>query len=86
MSTQPSIPDAQSVTEYVADGARIAAIVLVWGVISAFFTYGVSEIGGHGSLFATFGPQVGAALALTGLLNAVLYVLYRSIDYWHRYE
>jgi membrane associated rhomboid family serine protease len=86
MSTKPSIPDAQSVPEYVADGARIAAIVLVWGVIAAFFTHGVSEIGGPGSLFETFGPQVGAALALAGLLNAVLYVFYRSIDYWHQYE
>ncbi|MFT4946529.1 MAG: hypothetical protein ACI8TL_000765 [Natronomonas sp.] len=74
-----------SVSAYVADGARIGAILLVWSVIAAFFTYGVSEIGGTGSLFAVVGPQIGALVALTGVLNALLFVLYRSIDYWHQY-
>jgi len=82
--TLPSIPDPHSISDYIADGAWIAAILLVWGVIAAFFTYGVSEIGGTGSLFETLGPRIGAILALTGLLNAVLFLLYRSIDYWHQ--
>jgi hypothetical protein len=85
MAQLPSIPAPHSVPDYVADGARIAAILLVWGIIAAFFTYGVSEIGGTGSLFETIGPQIGAALALTGVLNAVLYLLYRAIDYWHQH-
>lgn len=85
MSTPPSIPSTHSIAVYVADGARIAAILLIWSVIAAFFTYGVSEIGGTGSLFETLGPQIGALVALTGLLNAVLFLLYRTIDYWHQY-
>ena len=83
--TPPSIPSTHAISEYIADGARIAAILLVWGVIAAFFTYGVSEIGGPGSLFKTLGPQIGALVALAGLLNAVLFLAYRSIDYWNRY-
>jgi hypothetical protein len=83
--TPPSIPSTHPISEYIADGARIAAILLVWGVIAALFTYGVSEIGGPGSLFKTLGPQIGALVALAGLLNAVLFLLYRSIDYWNRY-
>ncbi len=85
MPTPPSIPSVHAVSEYIADGARIGAILLIWSVIGAFFTYGVSEIGGTGSLFETLGPQIGALVALTGLLNAILFVLYRSIDYWHQY-
>ncbi|WP_204365926.1 hypothetical protein [Halorubrum saccharovorum] len=45
----------------------------------------MSEIGGPGSLFKTLGPQIGALVALAGLLNAVLFLAYRSIDYWNRY-
>lgn len=85
MPTPPSIPSTHPISEYVADGARLVAILLVWSVIAAFFTYGVSEIGGTGSLFETLGSQIGALVALAGFLNAVLFVLYRSIDYWHQY-
>jgi hypothetical protein len=85
VSLPPSIPSTHSISEYIADGARIATILLVWSGIAAFFTYGVSEIGGPGSLFKTLGPQIGALLALAGLLNAILFLLYRSIDYWHQY-
>lgn len=86
MSTPPSIPSAHSLSEYIADGARIGAILLIWSVIAAFFTYGVSDIGGPGGLFETFGPQIGGLVALIGLFNAILYLLYRSIDYFHQYE
>jgi hypothetical protein len=84
-SDMPAIPEPQSVADYVADGARIAAILFIWGVIAAFFTYGVSEIGGTGSLFETIGPQIGGVIALVGGFNVILYVLYRAIDYWHQY-
>jgi hypothetical protein len=80
-----SIPDPQSVTDYVEDGARIAAILLIWGVIAAFFTYGISDIGGPGSLFETLGPQIGGVLGLAGIFNVFLYVFYRAIDYWHHH-
>jgi len=75
-----SIPEPQSVTGYVADGARIAAILLIWGVIAAFFSYGVTEFT---SSFERVFSQLGELLAIVGLLNALLYILYRTVDYWH---
>lgn len=86
MSVLPSIPTAHSVADYIEDGARIAAILLVWGTLGAFFTYGVSEVGGRGRLFETLGPQIGALLVLTGILNALLYLVYRGIDYQHQHD
>lgn len=74
-----SIPPPQSVTEYVADGARIAAILLVWSVIAVFFLYGMTEIG---LPFERVWFQLGRLFALTGFLNALLYILYRIVDYW----
>lgn len=85
MTASPSIPEPGSVSSYIADGARIVAILLVWGVIAAFFTYVVSEIGGTGSLFETLGSQIGGVIALAGILNTLLYILYRAIDFWHQY-
>jgi len=79
-----SPPTPLSVSTYVEDGARIAAILLVWGAIAAVFAYGIGNVGGPGSLFTAIGPQLGALFALTGLLNAVLYLLYRTVDYWQR--
>lgn len=81
----PAIPPANGVTTYIEDGARIAAILLVWGVIAAFFIYGVGNIGYHGGPFTWLGTSIGATLGVAGLLNAVLYVVYRAIDYWHQY-
>jgi hypothetical protein len=82
----PSITPPNSVTEYIEDGAHIAAILLIWGVLAAVATYGLSDFGGHGGILDTLGPQLGGLLALTGVLNAILYVLYRTLDYWHQYE
>ncbi|MEF8872866.1 MAG: hypothetical protein V5A41_14670 [Haloarculaceae archaeon] len=82
MPSQQSPPTPLPVTAYIEDGARIGAILVIWGTISAFFTYGVSEIGGTGSLFETIGPGIGGIVAITGLLNAILYICYRAIDYW----
>ncbi|MGQ3414495.1 hypothetical protein ACT4ML_19930 [Natrinema sp. LN54] len=76
MSDKPSIPQPQAVSSYIEDGARIAAILIIWGVISAVFTYGVSDLG------LPF-EQLGQVFAVTGVLNAVLYLLYRATDYWH---
>jgi hypothetical protein len=75
--TRPPSPD--SVETYVEDGARIAAILLVWGVLAAFFLYGLAQIGVFGRAFA----GLGRLFVYAGALNAVLYVLYRALDYHH---
>jgi len=80
VSQKPSIPDPRPVSTYIEDGARIAAILLVWGVVAAVFRYGVTELG---LPFESLWPQLGSLFALTGLLNAVLYLCYRVVDYWH---
>lgn len=80
MSSKPSIPQAQSVPSYIEDGARIAAILAVWGIIAAFFTHGVTDLG---LPFEALWVQLGQLFGLVGLLNAFLFVLYRVVDYWH---
>lgn len=80
MSDRPSIPQARAVSTYIEDGARIAAILIIWGTISAFFTYGVGDLG---LPFERIWLQLGQVFAVTGVLNAVLYLLYRTTDYWH---
>ena len=75
-----AVPEPQSIADYVADGARIAAILLIWGVLAAFFSYGVTELT---SSFERVFTQLGMLLAIAGLLNALLYILYRTVDYWH---
>jgi uncharacterized membrane protein len=79
VSDSPPIPPAQSVSTYVEEGARIAAILLVWGIISLFFAFGLTEVGVFGRVFWV----LGGVFALAGLLNAVAYVLFRTVDYWH---
>ncbi len=78
-NTTPSEP--HSITTYVEDGARIAAILLVWGILAVFVSNVLGDVGGPGSLFDTYGPQLGSLFVLTGFLNAVLYVVYRGLDY-----
>jgi hypothetical protein len=80
VSTVPSIPEPQSVTDYVADGVRIAAILLTWGAVAAFFNYGITELT---SSFERVFTQLGGLFAIVGVLNAILYILYRTVDYWH---
>lgn len=86
MTALPSIPQSHSIPAYIEDGARIAAILLVWGVLAAFFTFAVGEIGGQGGIGGTIGRSLGTIFMATGFLNAVLYVLYRLADYWHEHE
>ena len=74
------MPDAMSIRTYVEDGARIAAILLVWGIIGAFFRYGLIEVT---LSFRSLWIQLGTLFWYVGGLNAVLYVLYRTVDYWH---
>jgi hypothetical protein len=53
--------------------------LLVWGIISLFFAFGLTEVGVFGRVFWV----LGGVFALAGLLNAVAYVLFRTVDYWH---
>jgi hypothetical protein len=76
-----SIPEPQSVAEYVTDGAHIAAIILIWGAIAAFFRYGMTEITRS---FERIFVQFGELLVIVGFLNALLYVFYRTVDYWQK--
>jgi hypothetical protein len=76
----PSTTGPASVASYVEDGARIAAILAVWGAIAAFFAYGVTDLG---LPFERAIADLGPLFALTGVLNAVLYVLYRALDHHH---
>lgn len=82
MSSPDALPAPLSVRTYIEDGAYIAAILLVWGVLSLFSSYLLSEIGGTGSLFAMLGPWLGDILMQVGLLNAVIFAIYRATDYW----
>jgi len=81
-SSQSTLPPTLDVGTYIEDGARIAAILGVWGIIAAFFTFGVGNVGGPGSLLHPFGAALGGLFSLVGLLNALLFLIYRGIDYW----
>ena len=85
MSTLPTIPSPHSIPTYIEDGARIAAILLVWGILAAFFAFALGEVGAPGGLGDTLGTSLGGLFMATGFLNAVLYVLYRLADYWHEH-
>lgn len=83
MDDLPSTRPPRSISTYVEDGARIAAILLVWGIVAAFFTYGVGNVGPQGrSVIGSIGRYLGILFGTVGIFNAVLYVIYRAIDYW----
>jgi uncharacterized membrane protein len=46
-----------------------------------FFSYGVTELT---SSFERVFTQLGGLFVLVGFLNAILYILYRTVDYWHK--
>lgn len=77
---KPSIPDAQPLPDYIEDGARIAAILLVWGVIAAAVGWLTTDVIPVDNIL--LGPGLGGVFALAGLLNALLYAGYRVVDYW----
>jgi hypothetical protein len=79
MSGNPSIPDPRPVSTYIEDGARIAAILLVWGILAAVFRHVIGELG---IPIEGVWLQLGTLFWYAGILNAVLYVLYRTVDYW----
>ncbi|WP_250137754.1 hypothetical protein [Halorientalis salina] len=78
-----ALPPAHDIRTYVEDGARIAGILGVWGIIAAFCAFGIGNVGRPGSLFHAIGPALGSLFAAVGVLNALLFLIYRGIDYWH---
>lgn len=83
MGSEQRMPEPRRISAYVEDGARIVAILLVWGIIAAFFAYGVGSLAGQGGVIGTAMTQTGGLFLLAGVLNAVLYLAYRTVDYWH---
>lgn len=82
MRPEPRTPPTLPLAEYVEDGAYIAAILLVWGVIGGVLAVGLGSLGGPDSLLATIGHWLGVVFGVAGVINALLYVCYRTIDYW----
>jgi len=82
VSPSTELPDALPVRTYLEEGARIAAILLVWGVLAAFATFVIGNFGYRSSIIAIVGQWLGTVLGLVGVLNALLYVVFRAIDYW----
>lgn len=80
-SSPTAIPPAHDVRTYVADGVRITAILGIWGVVAAFSTFALGNVGSTGGLLHELGPQLGGLFLVVGLLNALLYLVYRGIDY-----
>lgn len=80
MATTSTPTPPSSVETYLRDGLRILAILLVWGVLAAFITFVADRTGLIGTEFLA---QIGNFLLWTGGLNAVLYLVYRSIDHYH---
>jgi len=82
VSPSTSLPAALPVRTYIEEGGRIAAILLVWGVLAAVATFVIGNFGYRSSIIAIVGQWLGTVLGLVGVLNAVLYVVFRAIDYW----
>jgi hypothetical protein len=85
MSTHDEVPEGLSITTYIEEGATIAAILFVWGILAAVAALGIGNLGGPGSMLGPIGIWLAYILGLVGLLNAVLYVIWRGVDY-HRTE
>lgn len=81
MATVPTLPTPNDIQTYLDDGARIAVILLIWGVLGTFVQFGLTELG----IFERTLWQLGDLLLLAGALNAILFVLYRVVDYHNQY-
>ena len=74
--------DMLSLVDYLSEGLRIAAILLVWSLVGTLVSLGLGNFGYPGGLGAAAGAWIGTALVVAGVINALLYVVFRSIDYW----
>ncbi|WP_136688703.1 hypothetical protein [Halorhabdus amylolytica] len=83
MSLDPTAGDAGPITDYIEEGARIASILLVWGIIAVAVGWLFDDVIAA-SRPGAFGLSVGSIFWLTGVLNAVLYVCFRTVDHYRR--
>lgn len=83
MSLNPGSTDAKPITDYIEEGARIASILLVWGIIAVAVAWLFDDVVAASDP-GVFGLNVGAIFWLTGVLNAVLYVAFRTVDHYRR--
>ncbi|WP_135663658.1 hypothetical protein [Halorhabdus rudnickae] len=83
MALDPTAGDASPLTDYVAEGARIAAILLIWGIIAVAVSWVFDDVIAA-SRPGIFGVNVGAIFWLTGVLNGLLYVCFRTVDHYRR--
>lgn len=75
--------DAGPLREYLEEGVRISVILLVWSVVA----FAVGTLGDAPPLGLIELPVVGGLASvfwLTGVLNAVLYVAFRTVDRYRR--
>ncbi|MFB6310397.1 MAG: hypothetical protein ABEH64_04350 [Salinirussus sp.] len=82
MAIGTATTDMDSLVDYLREGLRIAAIMLVWSLAGTVVTLAIGSFGRPGALGPAAGAWLGTALVAAGFLNAVLYVVFRSIDYW----
>jgi uncharacterized membrane protein len=83
MSLDSTASDAAPITDYIAEGARIAAILLVWGIIAVAVSWLFDDVVAA-SRPGVFGLNLGAVFWLTGFFNALLYVCFRTVDHYRR--
>ncbi|WEL17659.1 putative membrane protein [Halorhabdus sp. SVX81] len=81
MPLDSTTSDANPLTDYIEEGARIAAILLVWGIIAVAVAWVFDDIIAA-SRPGAFGLSVGSIFWLTGILNAILYVCFRTVDHF----
>ena len=82
MATARPTNEMHSLVDYLSEGLRIAAILLVWSLAGTLVSLALGSAGAPGGLLPSAGAWIGTALVVAGVLNAVLYVVFRGIDYW----
>lgn len=69
--------------DYLSEGLRIVAILLVWSLTGTVVTLALGSVARPGGFGTTAGAWLGTALIVAGVVNAVLYVAFSAIGYWH---
>lgn len=75
-------PPRIALRDVIAEGAKIAGILLVWGVLAALGRYGIGNIGlaRPGNFFFEVGNALAALFVVAGLASVLIYVIARGIQ------